>query len=167
MIPFQRLLWQHLIKPGIYVVVKTLLIYPISACAVIIHNTMTHERLSSFCINTKKFHVDNVITKFAQEKGRRLALRLSTFQYQLTFYCKHTCKLPKYVLYESKNVILYEVFETIPGPVCVLAKMVTLRPSTLNDGQIKFIVEEKVRYLAAIFTICIVQSIGDSENISS
>ena len=133
---------------------------------------MTDERLSSFWrfhiyINTKKFVVDNVITKFTQQKGRRLALCLSTCQYQLTFYCKHACKLPKFVLYESKNVILHEVFETISGPVCVLAKMVTLRPCTLNGGQIKFIVEEKVLYLPAISTICIVQSIGNSENISS
>ena len=111
--------------------------------------------------------MDNVITKFAQQKGRRLALCLSTFQYQLTFYCQHACKLPKFVSYESKNVILHEVFETMSETVCVLAKMVTLRPCTLNGGQIKFIVEEKVRYLAAISTICIVQSIGNSENISS
>ena len=41
----------------------------------------------------------------------------------ITFYSKQGCKLPKDVLKESKNVILYEY-----GSVCVLAKMVTLRP---------------------------------------
>ena len=30
-----------------------------------------------------------------------------------TLYCKQACKLPKYVLKESKKVILLEVFETI------------------------------------------------------
>ena len=31
----------------------------------------------------KDVNVDNVITKFAQQKGRRIALCLLTFQYQL------------------------------------------------------------------------------------
>ena len=31
----------------------------------------------------KDVNVDNVITKFAQQKGRRLALCLLTFQYEL------------------------------------------------------------------------------------
>ena len=47
--------------------------------------------------------------------------------FDITLYCKQTSKLPKYVLKESKNFILYEVFETTWTRMCT-CQMVTLRP---------------------------------------
>ena len=47
--------------------------------------------------------------------------------FDITLYCKQACKLPKYVLKESKSVILYEVFETTWTRMCT-CQMVTLRP---------------------------------------
>ena len=47
--------------------------------------------------------------------------------FDITLYCKKACKLPQYVLKESKNVILYEVFETIWTRMCT-CQMVSLRP---------------------------------------
>ena len=47
--------------------------------------------------------------------------------FDITLYCKQACKLPKYVLKESKNVILYEVSETTWTRMCT-CQMVTLRP---------------------------------------
>ena len=47
--------------------------------------------------------------------------------FDITLYCKQASKLPKYVLKESKNVILYEVFETTWTRMCT-CQMVTLRP---------------------------------------
>ena len=47
--------------------------------------------------------------------------------FDITLYCKQASKLPKYVLKESKSVILYEVFETTWTRMCT-CQMVTLRP---------------------------------------
>ena len=47
--------------------------------------------------------------------------------FDITLYCKQACKPPKYVLKESKSVILYEVFETTWTRMCT-CQMVTLRP---------------------------------------
>ena len=74
--------------PGIYVAIKTLLTYPVSACAAErsfssmkrlktpLRNTMTGDRLSSLAVlhihKKKDIDVDDVITKFAQLKDRRL-----------------------------------------------------------------------------------------------
>ena len=87
---FQRLLWNHLIKPCRFLCSKTFLTYPISAgvrCWAQFHgsiamkriktslrNKMTDERLSSLSI----LHTYNVVnvTKFTQQKGRLLALCL-------------------------------------------------------------------------------------------
>jgi len=78
--------------PRIYVAVKTLLTYPVSACAAErsfssikrlktpLRNTMTGDRLSSLAVlhihKRKDVDVDDVITKFAQLKDRRLKLSL-------------------------------------------------------------------------------------------
>ena len=47
--------------------------------------------------------------------------------FDITLYCKQACKLPKYVLKESKNFILYEVFDAIWTCMGTF-QMVTLRP---------------------------------------
>ena len=78
--------------PGIYVAVKTLLTYPVSACAAErsfssmkrlktpLRNTMTDHRLSSLAIlhihKEKEINVESVLDQFAQHKERRLALCL-------------------------------------------------------------------------------------------
>lgn len=78
--------------PGIYVAMKTLLTYPVSACAAErsfssmkrlktpLRNTMTGDRLSSLAVlhihKKKHVDVDDVITKFAQRKDRRVKLTL-------------------------------------------------------------------------------------------
>ena len=78
--------------PGIYVAVKTLLTYPVSACAVErsvssmkrlktpLRNTMTDHHLSSLAIlqihKEKEINIESVLDQFAQHKERRLALCL-------------------------------------------------------------------------------------------
>ena len=78
--------------PGIYVAVKTLLTYPVSACAAErifssmkrlktpLRNTMTDHRLSSLAIlpthKEKEINGESVLDQFAQNKERRLALCL-------------------------------------------------------------------------------------------
>ena len=79
--------------PGIYVAAKTLLTYPVSACAAErsfwsmkrlktpLRNTMTDDRLSSLPIlhihKEKEINVaENVLDQFAQHNERRLALCL-------------------------------------------------------------------------------------------
>ena len=78
--------------PGIYVPVKTLLTYPVSACAAErsfslmkklktpLRNTMTDHRLSSLAIlpthKEKEINGESVLDQFAQNKERRLALCL-------------------------------------------------------------------------------------------
>ena len=75
--------------PGIYVAVKTLLTYPVSACAaersfssmkrlkIPLRNTMTNHRLSSLAIlpthKEKEINGESVLDQFAQNKERRLA----------------------------------------------------------------------------------------------
>ena len=77
---------------GIYVAVKTLLAYPVSACAAErsfssmkrlktpLRNTMTDHRLSSLAIlpthKEKEINGESVLDQFAQNKERRLALCL-------------------------------------------------------------------------------------------
>ena len=76
--------------PGIYVSVKTLLTYPVSACAAErsfgsvkrlktrLRNMMTDDRLSSLVIlhihKEKEINVESALDEFAQHKERRLAL---------------------------------------------------------------------------------------------
>jgi hypothetical protein len=78
--------------PEIYLAIKTLLTYPVSACAAERsfssmkrlktpqRNTMTNERLSSLAIlhihKKKDVNIENLINTFAQNKARRLALCL-------------------------------------------------------------------------------------------
>ena len=78
--------------PGIYVAVKTLLTYPVSACAAersfssmkrlktTLRNTTIGYRLSSLVIlhihKEKEIIVESVLDQFAQQKERRLALSL-------------------------------------------------------------------------------------------
>ena len=78
--------------PGIYVAVKTLLTYPVSACAAEhsfssmkrlktpLRNTMTDHRLSSLAVlhihKEKEINVESVLDQFAQHKERRLPLCL-------------------------------------------------------------------------------------------
>ena len=78
--------------PGIYVAVKTLLTYSVSACAAEcsfssmkrlkrpLRNTMTDHRLSSLAIlrihEEKEINVESVLDQFAQHKERHLALCL-------------------------------------------------------------------------------------------
>ena len=76
---------------GIFVAVKTLFMYPVSACAAEcsfrsmkrlktpLQNTMTDDRLSLLAISTarpqgKKLNVESVRNQFAQHKERHLAL---------------------------------------------------------------------------------------------
>ena len=76
---------------GSYVAVKTLFMYPVSACAAErsfrsmkrlqtpLPNTMTDDRLSSLAIlhiHKEKVNVESVRDQFAQHKERRLALCL-------------------------------------------------------------------------------------------
>ena len=77
---------------GIYVAEKTLLTYPVSACAAEcsfssmkrlktpLRNTMTDHRLSSLAIlrihKEKEINVESVLDQFAQHKERHLALCL-------------------------------------------------------------------------------------------
>ena len=78
--------------PAIYVAVKTLLTYPVLACAAersfslmkrlktLLRNTMTDDHLSSLAIlhihKEKEINVESVLDQFAQHKERRLALCL-------------------------------------------------------------------------------------------
>ena len=78
--------------PAIYVAVKTLLTYPVLACAAersfslmkrlktLLRNTMTDDHLSSLAIlhihKEKEINVESVLDQFAQQKERRLALCL-------------------------------------------------------------------------------------------
>ncbi|XP_068704558.1 52 kDa repressor of the inhibitor of the protein kinase-like [Montipora foliosa] len=78
--------------PAIYVAVKTLLTYPVSACAAEcsfssmkrlktpLRNTMTDDRLSSLAIlhihKEKEINVESVLDQFAQHKERCLTLCL-------------------------------------------------------------------------------------------
>ena len=76
--------------PGTYVAVKTLLTYPVSACAAErsvsstkrspLRNTMTDHHLSSLAIlqihKEKEINIESVLDQFAQHKERRLALCL-------------------------------------------------------------------------------------------
>ena len=77
---------------AIYVAVKTLLMYPVSACAAErsfssmkrlktpLRNTIIDDRLSSLAIlhihKEKEINVESVLDQFAQHKERRLALCL-------------------------------------------------------------------------------------------
>ena len=67
---------------------------------------------------------------------------------------------------KAKTLFCTMFLRSYQDPFAYLPKW-SLYAAAPNGGQIKFIVEKKVRYLAAISTICIVQSIGNSENISS
>ena len=78
------------------------------------------------------FKIKSLISKYI---CRKLLIALSSTSskqnvlkafFNITFYCKQGCKLPKYVVKESKSVILYEVFETVWTRFCT-CQMVKLR----------------------------------------